>query len=107
MPAGAAFADCLRSGIAAPKLICMPHPDRSSSLRTRCSASICATSPLRVRPLLARRFNSRVVLLDGRGLSAAPSCADDDLPKGRERDVPGLREIFGSENSQLPGKVIR
>ena len=34
-------------------------------------------------------------------------CADDDLPKGRERDVPGLREIFGSEHSQLPGKVIR
>ena len=33
--------------------------------------------------------------------------ADDNLPKGRERDVPGLREIFGSDHSQLPGKVIR
>jgi hypothetical protein len=33
--------------------------------------------------------------------------AYDNLPKGRERDVPGLREIFGSDHSQLPGKVIR
>jgi len=33
--------------------------------------------------------------------------AYDSLPKDRSRDVPGLREIFGSEHSQLPGKVIR
>jgi hypothetical protein len=55
-------------------------------------------------PLLACSLVLRVSLLL-RVLSRAG--ADDDLPKGREREVPGLREIFGSENSQLPGKVIR
>ena len=50
-----------------------------------------------------------IAALPSRALLALAEAAgaDDDLPKGRERDVPGLREIFGSENSQLPGKVIR
>ena len=47
---------------------------------------------------------------DSAGVSADRylALAYDDLPKPRrESVVPGLREIFGSDNGMLPGKVIR
>ena len=36
--------------------------------------------------------------------NSSPVTADDNL-KGKDRIVPGLQELFGSET--LPGKVVR
>lgn len=50
----------------------------------------------------------RFCVLDGKGCEPAtnvsPVTADDNL-KGKDRIVPGLQELFGSET--LPGKVVR